>query len=275
MDRYQDFGIGVTPVEIIAEPGATHGGDLGAMLALMRAAAEAGATAFKNQWLSDPSALVARRRAARYAESYARLGYPEVWHRACAKEARTLGIRYGCSVYLPGDAERVAPFVNFVKVSSFEAQTAILDEALATGRPTVVSSGMLNTSEALVVAKDLGPRDALLHCISAYPTRPEEMNLAAIADLKSRGVYCAVGFSDHSALVDAGAYAVMAGAEVVEVHCSLPDATGPDVEVAFVPEILARYVAAIRRAEVMRGEPRKSVQPGEAPMLAYRPVGRR
>ena len=61
---------------------------------------------------------------------------------------------------------------------------------------------------------------ALLHCVSSYPTPPEEANLALIKLLQNyhQGP---VGYSDHTIGVDIPVAAVAAGAKIIEKHFTL------------------------------------------------------
>jgi hypothetical protein len=69
-----------------------------------------------------------------------------------------------------------------------------------------------------------------------------------------------IGFSDHTTEPTAGAMAVMAGACVVEKHLTYDRSrVGPDHAASADPDQFARYVAAIRLADAMRGSPGKRV----------------
>jgi len=98
----------------------------------------------------------------------------------------------------------------------------------------------------------------LLHCVSAYPAPISDLNLRAISSLHDRyGV--SVGFSDHSVDVNAGAWAVFAGAEVIEKHITLDcSADGPDHACSADPQQFAEYVSLIRAAQVTMGNGEKA-----------------
>ncbi|HOB73481.1 MAG TPA: N-acetylneuraminate synthase family protein [Phycisphaerae bacterium] len=100
---------------------------------------------------------------------------------------------------------------------------------------------------------------ALLHCVSSYPAREDEANLAAIGTL-ARAFHCVSGFSDHTESVAMGGYAVAAGARIIEKHFTL-DRTrpGPDHAFSLEPEMLAEYIRHIRQAERFVGNGRIEV----------------
>ena len=80
------------------------------------------------------------------------------------------------------------------------------------------------------------------------------------------------GFSDHSRDVRAGAWAVAAGAEVIETHFRLLDCdpTNKDYAVSFTPAELAEYVRNIRDCETALGDGVKRVMDAENEMLKFK-----
>jgi sialic acid synthase SpsE len=100
---------------------------------------------------------------------------------------------------------------------------------------------------------------ALMHCVSCYPTPPDQANLAWMGEMAARfGV--TVGYSDHTTLTAAGAVAAAAGAAIVEKHITYDrGAAGPDHSASADPQQFARYVTLIREADALRGSTRKCV----------------
>lgn len=245
---------------IIAEPGGTHEGLISNMRALVDAAAAGGADCFKSQWVSDAATLCARRQAPEYLTDYGKLQYPIEWHAELRALAREHQMQYACTVYLPGDAAYLAPYVDSLKISSFEAgDVTLITEALATDREVFVSLGMGTTLPSVLAA-----RCQLLHCISSYPAPLSELQLHRI------GLYD--GFSDHSHDVRVGAWAVCQGATVLETHLRLAtcDPKNKDYAVAFTPVEFRTYCRNVREVEQAMGTGRTDVQPSELPMLRYR-----
>jgi len=109
-------------------------------------------------------------------------------------------------------------------------------------------------------------RVVLLHCTSAYPAPPAEINLRVIETLR-RAFGCRVGFSDHSQGSAAAVAAAALGAEVIEKHFTLDRSLpGPDHAASCIPEEFAELVGAIRAAEACLGSGIKRVQPSEEQM---------
>jgi sialic acid synthase SpsE len=251
-------------------------GDLLTMLRQIDSAKAAGCDCVKAQWLSNPARLVERRKAQDYAGNYAMLAYPLAWLGVMREHAHDLGFEWRCSVYLPEDVEAVAPFVDGLKVSSFEYRANdVFEAASGTELPVMVSLGMAEHQEmmAIVAWRDSRRRYAptnLLHCVSAYSVAipPAQWNLGAIRR------YGLDGFSDHTRSVQSGHDAVLAGARILEVHMRTADANpdNPDYGVALAPDRLKQYVELVREASQKLGDGVKRAQPCEAEMLKYRTV---
>jgi N-acetylneuraminate synthase len=95
----------------------------------------------------------------------------------------------------------------------------------------------------------------LLHCVSAYPTPLDHINVTSVRTL-STVFGTLVGFSDHTMdPVTAPTAAVANGAAVVEKHFTL-DRTmeGPDHKFALEPNEFNQMVDAIRRTESALGD---------------------
>ena len=242
---------------VIAEVAACHDGDAVRAYELVSLAADIGADAVKFQWTSSPERMVKRRRAPEHLAAYRLLAFPVSWHEDLQRAAAARRLDYLCPVYLPEDLPVVAPYVTRFKISSFEApDREFVNAHRKYGKPIIVSSGMG------------GPYYDLdcLHCVSAYPAPPEEMNLRRIW----RAGY--VGLSDHSRHPWTGALAVAAGARIIEFHLRLAetDPSNADYAVARTADEAREYVANIRLAEKMLGSGDRRAMPCEKPMLRYR-----
>lgn len=103
----------------------------------------------------------------------------------------------------------------------------------------------------------------LLHCVSQYPSRFEDLNMRAMQSL-AQAFDVPVGFSDHTTDSTAAVLAVGLGACCFEKHFTLDrKLKGPDHPSAVEPGELADYIQAIRNSERALGSPVKQVQPSE------------
>jgi|APTNR8051073442_1049403.scaffolds.fasta_scaffold01719_11 sialic acid synthase SpsE len=79
----------------------------------------------------------------------------------------------------------------------------------------------------------------LLHCVSGYPSAPEEARLGRMAELRAR-TGLAVGLSDHSLGTAVAVAATTLGAVMIEKHLTLKRADGgPDAAFSMEPDELA------------------------------------
>lgn len=89
------------------------------------------------------------------------------------------------------------------------------------GRPLLLSCGMAEIWDigkaADVIRKTGNDKFVLLHCVSDYPAKPENLNLFMINFLRET-VGCPVGFSDHSIGITGAQIALSLGAVVIEKH---------------------------------------------------------
>lgn len=251
---------------IIAEAGSCHDNSYEKAMSLIDEAKHVGANACKFQYWSSAERLAARRHAKDYLDVYRHYQLPKPWLGALANQCKALGIEFMATVYLPEDVATIAPFVKRFKVASFEAQdTTLLRDMASYHKPILVSTGMLTERELTTLSRSSADV-RILHCVSAYPSALEDLNLRAIRH--SVGA----GYSDHSRHPIAGALAVACGAEVIEAHLRLDETSpkNPDFVAAMAPGAFATYVRNIRDAELMLGDSVKRVQAGEHTMLKYR-----
>jgi sialic acid synthase SpsE len=88
----------------------------------------------------------------------------------------------------------------------------------------------------------------LLHCVSGYPTPPDEANLARIPKLASR-FDCPIGLSDHTLGSEVAIASVALKAVIIEKHLTLArDEGGPDAAFSLEPREFSDLVMGARTA---------------------------
>ncbi len=94
----------------------------------------------------------------------------------------------------------------------------------------------------------------LLHCVSTYPTEFGDVNLRAMKTMEDV-FHLPVGFSDHTAGIEAAIASVALGASVIEKHFTL-DRTmeGPDHRASLEVAELKAMIKAIRNIEIALGD---------------------
>ena len=248
------------PLFVIAELGLNHGGSVDRALALVDAAAAAGASAIKLQTLTA-AALVApdapapaHVEAASMVDFFRRFELDEAAHARIVARARS----HGLAVMATPLSEAAVAMLERVGVDAYKIASgditweALIRRAGATHRPLIISTGMATLGEAqraLVWAVRAGaPAVALLHCVSAYPVPTGSENLRAIATL-GMACHAPVGLSDHGADAFAVPLAVAMGASIYERHLVLAaDDDSVDADVSSTPGELAAVVRAAARA---------------------------
>jgi N-acetylneuraminate synthase len=262
---------------LIAEIGSNHNRDPDRMHALIQASAGAGCDAVKLQVfrvddLFAPEALAAHPQLAeRHAWELPLAMLPEV--RATCDDA---GVALGATPFGLWAVDALAGYVDFFKIASYELLWhELLRACAATGKPLVISTGMASEAEIASAVDAVEGELRLLHCVSGYPTPPEQANLAAIETLRAR-FGCPVGWSDHT-----GAEAVVVRAVArwrasdVELHVDL-DGTGFEAGAHnWTPARIGALRAAIDAARPvpdseLDGDGRKQPQPVEEPDVPWR-----
>lgn len=277
------------PPLIVAEMSGNHNQDLDRALALVDAAAEAGAHAMKLQtytadtmtidiatgefFIDDPqSPWHGRSLHDLYQEAYT----PWEWHAPIFERCREKGL---IAFSTPFDATAVDFLedldVPCYKIASFEnTDLPLIRKAAATGKPLIISTGMASAAElweTVETARDAGCRDIiLLKCTSTYPASPENTNLYTIGDLQD--VYpCLAGLSDHTLGVGAAVASVALGAVMIEKHFTLSRADGGvDAAFSIEPSELKMLVEESYRAWQALGTVSYGPTEAELPSLKHR-----
>lgn len=147
--------------------------------------------------------------------------------------------------------------IPLFKIASFDVTNIpLLRKTAQTGKPIVMSVGMANIDEIShaynVILKE-GGQVALLHCISAYPTNPEDANLRAINNLYEK-FDCVIGQSDHTNDIEVPILAVAVGAQILEKHFKLDDTDDcPDSPVSITEKQMYEMVQRVRMTEKILG----------------------
>ncbi len=257
---------------VVAELGINHGGDLRTACTLASEAARAGASAIKLQTYRTEA------RVAKDSPIYGVLKAAELsasQQGEVIAEARHLGIAAFSTPFDDTSVEELAKLgVPAFKIASFDVVNHRLLRTVAAHRlPVIMSRGMASQEEldaALEILEAQGCPCVILHCVSAYPTPPEQANLRVIEALRARYQW-PIGYSDHTIGVQAAPAAVAMGAVALEKHFTLDkSAPGPDHALSADPADLRELVARVRQVEKMLGSGRFQTFEAERSTLQYR-----
>lgn len=147
---------------------------------------------------------------------------------------------------------------DYLKVASRDLTNLPLLAAMAeTKIPIILSTGMAGKKEldeALEVITRYHSDITILHCVSQYPTQPDNLNLNTILYLKENYPQYRIGFSDHTIGISAPVVAVGMGAEVIEKHITIDrHMKGTDQAGSLGPDGVYRMVRDIRVTEKWLG----------------------
>ena len=266
------------PVFITAEIGINHNGDVEIAKRLIDAAYLAGCDAVKFQKRTPELCVPPEQKdipretpwgIMSYLEYRKRIELGEKEYRIIDQYCRERGIMWYASCW---DEPSVDFMEQFSPPAYKLASASITNEPLvkrvaATGKPVIMSTGMSTMEEIERCFSWLDPeRTIILHCVSTYPAKPEEINLRVISVLREKfGV--PVGYSGHEVGLQITLAAVALGACRVERHITLDRAMwGTDQAASVEPWGFMRLVRDIRVVEAAMGDGIKRVYDSEVPI---------
>lgn len=194
-------------------------------------------------------------------------------HRRLKALCDQLGIMYLCTPFSRAAADILDELgVVAFKMGSGELTNLPLQEHVAKkGRPMIVSTGMSSMdeiAETVAVVRGVGVPLALTHCVSAYPTPYEIVNLNVIPELV-RLFEVPAGLSDHSRGIYTSLGAVALGAVILEKHFTLDKLqSGPDHASSLEPYELMELVKGSRAVHAALGDEKK-IFPEEEQIVAW------
>ena len=194
-----------------------------------------------------------------YGEHRAFLELSDEEHFEVFKYAKSLGLDFVETLCAKGCLSLLILFTpDFLKVASRDLTNLPLLECMAeTKIPIILSTGMAGKKElddALDVITRYHSNISILHCVSQYPTHPDNLNLNTITYLKEHYRQYRIGFSDHTIGIAAPVVAVGMGAEIIEKHITIDrHMKGTDQAGSLGPDGVNRMIRDIRMVEHWMG----------------------
>jgi len=274
---------------VIAEMSGNHNQSLERALAIVDAAAEAGAHALKLQtytadtmtlpvstgefFIDDEDSLW---HGQSLHELYQVASTPWEWHAEIFERARERGL---IAFSTPFD-ESAVDFLEDLdvpcyKIASFEnAHLPLIRKVAETGKPMIISTGMATLAELDETVREArrgGCEDlVLLKCTSSYPATPENSNLNTIPHLSDL-FNCEVGLSDHTLGIGVAVASVALGATVIEKHFTLDRAAGGvDSAFSMEPSEIRSLIEETDRAWQALGDVQYGPIPAEESFMRFR-----
>jgi len=257
----------MTHIDVIAEIGSNHGGDLDEAKRYIEASARAGADVVKFQTLTREGLIARFVKGADGSVSenpkfaaFGNAGLPDDWHAPLMDCAKDNGVEFMSTPFSLDAVELMESLgVKRYKIASGDLTFTPLLEALgATGKRLILSTGASYLDEVTTAVATLTrsgcPHLTVLHCAASYPPAWDDLNLSAITTLKN-ALGLPVGLSDHSPGAMAPIAAAALGAVVIEKHVTFDRATpGPDHPFAMEMGELANMIADLRNLEIALGD---------------------
>jgi sialic acid synthase len=187
-----------------------------------------------------------------YGEHRAKLELNDEEHFEVYKHAKSRGLDFVETLCAIGCLSMLKLFTpDRLKVASRDLTNLPLLTALAeTGIPMIVSTGMAGKKEldeAIHTITKYHSNISILHCVSQYPTAPNNVNLNTIKYLLSNYSDYVIGYSDHTIGISTPVAAVAMGAKIIEKHITLDRRMkGTDQAGSLGPDGVNRMVRDIR-----------------------------
>lgn len=261
---------------IIAEAGVNHNGDLEIATKLIDVAVEAGADAVKFQTFKAERVVAKTASKAKYQirntgkdtsqfEMIRKLELSDTGFERLFNYCKEKNIVFMSTPFDEDSADWLDNLgMEMFKIPSGEiTNKSLIQHIAAKIKPIILSTGMSYLGE---VEKAIGwinevwdklekrPQLTLLHSVSDYPAKMEDVNLNVIKTMAT-AFRLPVGYSDHTLGIEIPIAAVAMNAKVIEKHFTLDrNMEGPDHKASLEPDELKAMVKAIRNVEKALGD---------------------
>ena len=272
MRNLKEYGFLTDNVYVIAEIGLNHWGNIDTAKTLIDSAAKTGVDAVKFQ------TYLTEKRVPTNSPIFDILKKCELPFKAF-KELKDYAEKYKVEFFSTPFDEESIDFLESIdcalyKIASFDVVNHKLLSKIADTKKTIIMSvGMANLSEIEEAFKILNNKTknlAILHCISAYPAKEEDVNLSAIYTLKDK-FDCIIGQSDHTNGIIVPVYAVAAGAQVIEKHYKIDENMNcVDAPVSISEDQMKELVLKIRKLEKILGDGELGIREAEVECKIFR-----
>ena len=227
-------------MKIIAEIGWNHLGDMGIAKQMINAASTAGADYCKFQTWSVKNLKSGSWDDDGRRELYNKAELSKEMHYELKDYCDENNIKFLTSIFNINDVEflsKLSPEV--IKIGSPEIyNTQLIEKCLEFFDQVILSTGAAKWEEItrLKLLTNID-RLVLLHCVSSYPCKPENINIPRMIELKK--IVQKVGYSGHFPGIDDAIIAICNGAEFIEKHFTInKELPGRDNKFSILPEEL-------------------------------------
>lgn len=259
------------PAFIITEVGTNHDRDIEKAKKLIEISAEAGADAVKFQLYEASDIVSGKIKPSDYNlnkkyeeetmlevfDKY--LKTPREWFPELVEHCNKHGVIPMSAVHSLDGAKFIEEVgMKAIKIASMDFTTIPILEEIAkeANIPVILAVGMSyidEIKEVVEVFEKAEAEYALLHCVSNYPAKMQDLHLNNI-ELFMKEFDVPIGFSDHTINYLSSCLAVAKNAAIIEKHITLDRSSeGPDHPSSLNPDELIEFVAKIRESESAMG----------------------
>ena len=263
-------------VNIIAEIGINHNGDIETCKKLMKVASEAGCNAVKFQKRNIDKVYTET-----FLESFREspwgktqrdqkqgLEFEQKEYDIISNFAKELNIDWFASAWDLDSLNFLKQYnCKFNKIASaMLVDKNFLESVAKEKKYTFISTGMsqmINIKEAVDIFNHNNCPFELMHTVSTYPMADKDANLNCIPMLR-KTFDCNVGYSGHESGLAISYAAIALGASSLERHITLNRTMyGSDQAASIEPNGLRQLVGAVRKIEISLGDGVKRIIPEE------------
>ena len=252
-------------IKIIAEVGVNHNGRISLAKKLIKHAKNAGADFVKFQSFVSDKLVTDKANKAKYQKKFDnKESQKEMLKKyelslsqllILKKFSKKVGIKFMLSVFDVKSLNNLRLLkLDIVKIPSGELNNfKLLERIVKYNLEIILSTGMSNYNEISktvnYLKKKIKKKITILHCISSYPTKPQDVQINSILTIKKK-FKTEIGFSDHTDSYEAAVAATVLGASVIEKHLTINRRMkGPDHSSSLDPKQFLHFVKSIRNTE--------------------------
>ena len=188
---------------------------------------------------------------------YKRAHTPFKWHEAAFKIAKKYKKQIFSSPFSKRGVDLLEKLnVKVYKIASFEITDMKLINYIASKKkPIIISTGMASIKEIKSAIREINKfhdKIVILHCVSEYPTKLEDINLKRISYLKKIFKKYKIGLSDHTDNIYSSIAAHSYGIAVIEKHFNLDKKKTSDSDFSITPHQLSELSKVIKNLSISK-----------------------
>ena len=253
-------------LEIIAEVGQNHQGNIDNAIRYVEKFSKLGATTIKFQARSNKNLFDSSRYnliydspnafGLTYGEHREKLEFKQEEFERIKKATHNSKSKFCCTQFDEESLEMLIRLdVDMIKVASFDmGNLPFLAQIGKTKKTTVISTGGAGMEVIIdsLKAIDYGQKIYVLHCTSEYPCTADKVNLSMIPILINQFPSYKVGISDHFNGILTGPLARILGAVAFEKHVTFDRSMkGSDHKFSLEPDGFRKFVRDINRTAML------------------------